>query len=500
MIGWNPMPPTTSFHLPTTLRAWSDLTRGVAIPLGTALAELMQRAELLSKRLDNEPIHMIAEELKDDSDAVELMHALRLVLEDAGDSSVEHPYTRVCRAYELASLLTWEDDIDEGAEIRGQLALIAWRHCRRFRTYQEARTWELRSVDHALQQSHVRDFLSLADADRSDDLARRYLLDPAVALALSHKFEEERNRAFSWVAVEATAAFTMMRRLELPRNPEERAYLMVTIALSAVVGLRHRGLLRSAQAWIGLARENVRRVVGARPLKAIIDFTELALWFDSHDLTAIRDRFACVRQELVECGLDRYAACADLLLGDDLKSAGRLEEALEPFRRVAEWSASADNRLLEGLALVSAAEVASKLGPDIELAGFRRAQAVLEKQEVQWPMAHLQAVIGECLRDRGRLGDAIEAYRSSVRLYKDLEMKTRVAYIQLLLAEALLAAGRDAEATTEISEAVQISNDEGMVAVVAAGVALLQGATQRAATNLEMDFKSRLQAIRQLFT
>jgi tetratricopeptide (TPR) repeat protein len=494
------MQQTTSFDLAATLKAWTDITRGVALPLGTASSELIQRAELLSRRLDDEPIHRIAEELKADSDAVELMHALRLVLEHAGDSPAEHPYNRVCRVYELASLLTLEDDIDEGAEIRGQLALIAWRHCRRFRTYQEARTWESRSVDHALQQSHVRDFLSLADADRSDDLARRYFVDPAVALALSHKFEEERNRAFSWVAVEATATFAMMQRLELPRNPEERAYLMVTIALSAVAGLRHRGLLRNAQVWIGLARRNLRRVVGARPLKAIIDFAELALWFDSHDFNAIRDRFACVRRELVECGLDRYAACADLLLGDDLKSAGRLDEALEAFRRVAEWSESADDRLLGGLALVSAAEVASKLGQDIDLAGFRCAQAVLKRQEVQWPMAQLQAAIGECLRDRGRLEDAIEAYRSSVRLYKDLGMKSRVAYIQLLLAEALVASGRDVEAATEIAEAVQISNDEGMVAGVEAGVALLRGAIQRAATNQERDVRGRLQAIRQLFT
>jgi tetratricopeptide (TPR) repeat protein len=491
------MPQTTSFDFPTTLKAWADVTQGVSIPLGAAEAELIQRARLLSTRLDDESTKTISEELRTDPDAVELMHALRQVLELAGESSAALLYNRVCRAYELSLLLSWEDDIGEHAEIRGQLALIAWRYCRKFKTYPEAREWETKCVDATLSQEHVRDFLSISSADRSDDLARRYLLDPAVALALSRKLEEERNRTFSWVAVEATAAFDMMQRLELPRNAEERAYLMVSVALSASAAFRHRGLLRNANAWIDLARRTVKLVVSARPLIAMIDFCELTLWLDAHDLAAIRDRLTHVREELFECGLHRWVACADLVLGDHLKSAGRFDEASAAFRRVAEWSGSADDHLLGGIALMAAAETASRQGQDIDLAGYQRAQAVLEKQDAQWPMAQLQASIGECLRDLGRLQDAIDAYRRSVQLYRTLHMKSRVAYIQLLLAEALLAADRDVEAGAAIAEALHIATEEGIAAGVAAGVALLQGALQHVATTQESS-QSRLQTIRRL--
>src|SRR5262245_6668707 len=171
MIGRNPMPPTSSFDFPASLRTWTEVTRDVAIPLGPPEAELIQRAELISRRLDDEPIHRIAEELSADSDVVELMHALRQVLEHVGDSPAENPYSLVCRAYELASLLIWDDDIDEGAEIRGQFALIAWRHCRRFRSFREMKDWERRCVAHVEAQSHIQDFLSLPLVEVSDVLA-----------------------------------------------------------------------------------------------------------------------------------------------------------------------------------------------------------------------------------------------------------------------------------------------------------------------------------------
>src|SRR4029453_5250633 len=72
VIGRKPMQQTTSFDFAATLRAWADITRGVDIPMGTAVAELIQRAELISRRLNDEPIDSIAEELRSDSDAAEL--------------------------------------------------------------------------------------------------------------------------------------------------------------------------------------------------------------------------------------------------------------------------------------------------------------------------------------------------------------------------------------------------------------------------------------------
>ena len=150
--------------------------------------------------------------------------------------------------------------------------------------------------------------------------------------------------------------------------------------------------------------------------------------------------------------------------------------------------------------MLGAAEVTSRAGRDIDLAGFRNARAVLERQEAKYPIVQLQAVIGECLRERGRLGEAIEAYRSSIQLYKQLQMKSRVAYIQLLLAEALVAAGRDVEAATEIAEAIRAADEEGITAAVTAGVALLQGAVQHAASLQERDSRGRLEAIRRLLT
>jgi tetratricopeptide (TPR) repeat protein len=492
------MQQTTSFDFAATLRAWADITRGVDIPMGTAVAELIQRAELISRRLNDEPIDSIAEELRTDSDAAELMHALLQLLEHAGESADEVPFIQVCRAYGLTLLLPWKDEIDEAAEIRGQLALIAWRHCRRFRTYREAKVWEARCVAQALSQGHVRDFLSIPSAERSDALLSRYFDDGVVVLALSRKFELERNRCFDWVASEAVNAFEAMRRLNLPTIEEERAFFMYSVALSASVAFRYLGSLRSAAHWISIAKEHLTRVVGQRPLYAIVDLIELVDQDDRHEPTVTFARAEGVRRELRDCGVDWHIAAASLLIAGVLKDSGRLREAAAEYRQVAESQEASQDPLLLGMALHNAAEAAAGLGGDIDVAGFRQAREAYERHGAMWPMAQLQASIGECLRDRGMLDNAIEAYRSSVRTYDELSMKGSAAYMRLLLAETLIARGKDREAVCEIARALEFADSEGRVADIKAGAALLVEVLRRGVENRESDALSHLRVIRQL--
>lgn len=481
-----------------TIREWGEATRDAELRRGPTILESIRRAEFICTRLNLQQVHEIAAELQSREDRADVLQALRLLLESVGDSPDDDRFRQLCGAYDLAVRIPWEDEVGEGADLRMNLALIAWRHCRRFKTYREAHEWEARCVMEALSQEHVCDFIALSGRARSDALSRRYFSDGAVLVALCRKLQDERNNDFSWVATEASLAFEAMERLELPAIAEERAFFMASAAFSAACSFKYLGSFRVAKKWLTLARKSLETVVGSRPYRALVDFAELALLQEFHDHRAIVERVDDVRQELVVCGLDWHVACADLLRGECFKADGRLSEALVAYREVAECPASAGDHLLRGLALLNAAGVSARLDAKVDLNAFRMAQEVLEKQPAKWPLAQLQASVGEFLRDSGRIGAAIEAYRSSVRLYEDLDMKSKAAYVRLLLAEALIAAGRVLDAGAEITQVLRVAEEHGVAADIFAAVTLLQQALERVSTSNENAHTRRLQLLRNL--
>src|SRR5262249_11735379 len=172
-------------------------------------------------------------------------------------------------------------------------------------------------------------------------------------------------------------------------------------------------------------------------------------------------------------------ACADLLRGECHKEAGRLDQAIVAYREVAESPASAGDHLLRGLALLNAAEVSARLDAGVGLSGVRVAQEFLEEQTRKWPLAQLQASVGEFLRDSGRVRGAIEAFQGSVSLYEELEMQSKASYVRLLLAEALIAAGRVSDARSEIAQVLRAAEEQAVAADVLAAVSLLPPALER---------------------
>jgi tetratricopeptide (TPR) repeat protein len=393
----------------------------------------------------------------------------------------------VARNVELIS------DEDERNVLMARLAYRAWDVCRREARCSEMNVWAELCAGYVLEQEGVRAYLSLKAPERSEGLDSRFLSDPEAVLAACWRLGLEKNRAPATVGEEAMHAYAWLTEHPL-QDSDENAYLSGELALTVAGSLGHLGRYRESGLWAGLAENWFRKTAMPDPWLAKVQFTRLVALSLRHVPGSVLETISPVLANLRKFGHVSDLGKCRLLEALSLKDVGRLKEAMTLLDSMRTDPTLRDDPLVFSLLLVNMGEISAGLGDMEEAHHFlSQASSWLAKADTAWAAANLRGVIGEILRDSGRLAEAAEAYGSAIEIYSRLQMSGYAAYYRLLRAEVLLLDGRGEEASPEIISAFPVLEREALVPDALAALALLRESLRRQKADPEALKALRLQ-------
>lgn len=465
---------TSELNFETAIRCWLDATRDSLIPTGLSVEQAtLQATEWLASPPGADAGTVGAAV---GSDLADVLHAFCHVLEN-----VEADLEKIRVAYDLIAESRWqEDEFCERELLLSKLAYLAWRGSRRRGDFASMNHWKTRCVESVMAQTTVRDFLTLPFQDRSPDLTLRFLNEPAVVLTVSTRLAVFRNVSPAMAANEAAFAYTCLLEACDGIELESRNHLAAEFALSVCVATRHLGRFSESTAWALRAGRLFAKTESGDAFQAQVDFQHLCIAYERGEFRWVTDRVAAVISSLRAKDPTNQLGRCQFVQALALKDEGLFQEALGRLEGLRNSIDGEADPLLLGLVLANMGE--SLAGMSNYAAAMRYLQDAIELlrvANVPFAVANFRGILGEVLRDQGRLTEAIDSYRAGLASYCDLEMSARAAYLRVILAETLIAAGREGEATAEILRALPILRREQLVPSALAALTLLQESLRR---------------------
>jgi tetratricopeptide (TPR) repeat protein len=196
--------------------------------------------------------------------------------------------------------------------------------------------------------------------------------------------------------------------------------------------------------------------------------------------------------------LQEVSKC-DFLQAMALKMLGRPEEAFSVLQVMHDSPEVRSDAAIYGQVLVHIGSFYSSAG-DFDAAGKAYAEAlpIIKASNRAIAVAELKWSIGDTLRSQGRRLEALEAYRSTLQEYRQLEMRKFVVMVHLVTAELLIELSRPREAEWELLAAFPTIEEERMVPEGFAAIALLKESVRRRKTDPSAlrELREHLQAVR----
>lgn len=447
------------------------------VPLGIGSNEALRRAQRLRASLREG----LRKSFLIDADAPDILFALCTLLEKDVRQSSGATLGEIEVCYELVAAALWPDDhFDERAQVLSRLSYLAWRLCLGQGPYGAAKSWRDRCFERTYSQETIRDFLAIPFARRSSALNTRFFADPAVLLTTCTIYERQRNVSPEKVAADALAAFDWVEaRLAAKAAPDMR-FFAGDLCYSIGVALKHTGRLRDSAVWIERARAHFAGLPKPGVHVARADLMELAIAHERNDFEAILSRVRHLQPLFQQEGAVFEYETSRLLEGLALKTAGRSAESARVLALIASGEAETTNPIAHCSALIHLAELRFSEGRKADAAmEFEKAAAKVASLGVPLCTAAFYGNLAECLRDQGRLGEAIEGYRIAIAAYERGSMARGIAYIRVILAETLVAAGQEGEAIVELAQALPVIRSEGLYHESRAAAALLNESIRR---------------------
>jgi hypothetical protein len=452
--------------------------KGRDVPTGLSIDEATERAKATLRRIaedgDGTPWTESGSDLADVIHAACRVVASEEVLPAMGMNALTTLYSTV-------EGLCWPDDhFDERGELLARVSYLAWLCARRHGTCTETIRWEARAIEHARRQEPVRAFMDLCLEERSDDLNRRFLGDPAVLLAVIGRLRELMDHQPVLLLREATGMreWLVANQGVLPSR-EEAAYFVAEFDWILAAGSRLRGRYGVSQAWLVRMAQDFAGVVGSVSLRARGRYTQLTLLYHQRLFENVLEQLPEVVESFLGLGMQDYVSKCYLLKAISLKEVGREDEARAELAALTSDPGVRDKQV-RALALIGLAELDGRLGRyGLAMAKLSAADALVRGECLPIVMGHLHGIRGEILRDQGSLLQAAESYRLAVVVYRAAGMVSFAVYVQVVLSETLLAAGLEGLATDEIMDALPTIAELHLVREAMAAVALLRESIRR---------------------
>jgi tetratricopeptide (TPR) repeat protein len=275
---------------------------------------------------------------------------------------------------------------------------------------------------------------------------------------------------------------------------EEQSFFAGELALATASALRLARRVVEAEPWFRAAAQWFARTANPAPSIARVELGVAAGLHNRMDLEESLARLPRLLRSFGEFGMEDELRKCQLLEGMVLKDMGRMTEAIDRLTRVARGGHVPDNRLVFGLALAQLGEAQASVNALEDASkSFALAIPLIEEAKVPWVIADCKAMLGEVLRDQGKLEEAIALYKSAVQMNVTMGLVGRAAYIRVVLAETLMMSGREEEGTDEILAALPILGRDGLAPAATAALRLLQESTRRQSANPDAVRRLRLE-------
>ena len=369
------------------LRAWMHRALREELPLGMSANESLAIArEILTRSTDALRADVV--------DRPDVLHALVCLLMHLDEGEQVKSLPVATAAYNLITDgLEGLPDREEAQSLAGAFAYVAWSICRRLGRSPETRRWEQRCDFHATEQESTRDFLGLPLSEQSTFLRDRFLSDRTTMLAFCHQVAIRRNREPARAEADARLAYHWLVNEEMRFAKEEHAYFAGQLALCAAVACKHLGRLRDAAGWAVFSEGWFRESADADISLARLDLFLAILHFDRHLPQKALERIPMVLARLKKFGLAEEYHRGRFLEAVALKSAGRVDEAMDRLVTLSRDFEVHGDPMVHGLVMINLAELQAKRGPlDRSLELFDEAVPILKEAVCLggWPTSSRQ--------------------------------------------------------------------------------------------------------------
>jgi tetratricopeptide (TPR) repeat protein len=261
---------------------------------------------------------------------------------------------------------------------------------------------------------------------------------------------------------------------------DEKEYFLGELAL--IAGTANRFLFRrdEARRWFDRAESIFVLTANGTVHVARLAYQRLALRLEERQFEEVLEMVPRWVEAFSRFELPEDSLKCRFLEGLALQETGRTAEAIAVFQKTCSEAEALGNVKLIAQATNNLAGL-YRVSGDLRgaLACARKALPLLQQLQDRVGLAKLQWSVGDILREQGKPGDAVDAYRAGLREAEEIGIRGDVAAIHLVLADVLLDAGFDRQAEWEVRAALPIIDEEKMVPEGYAALSLLRESLRR---------------------
>ena len=318
--------------------------------------------------------------------------------------------------------------------------------------------------------------LALPPEQRIEGADAIKLEQPELLLSVCARLHERLDASPATVRDDAEHLYEFLR---IPARPiglfDEREYFLGELALIAGTACRHLSRREEARLWFDRAEGPFLHTVSATADLSRLTYQRLAVRMEERQLDAVLEMAPPLRESFEKLSMSIDALKVGFLEGLALTEGGRLDEAIDLFRKIC---TKAESLGAERLAAAAYANLTQAYGIQGDAAhaieASREAIPILKRLDDRIGLAKVQWALAGMLRETGHVAAAVESYRAAQEQFDQIGMRADVAALHLVIADLLLDLGEEAAARQSVLEALPVIQELQMVPEGMAALQLLR--------------------------